>query len=172
LSGLRRRRLANPQRRQAKCLSRVRANAALSRPRVLGYSYRVMRRSRSGTSRLLAALLPVTLVWVFFACTLQCAMAAEPGCLDHEGVGACCPTVPDAPCEAVELSDAPEGCTIVVERAVLRAGETRLRLPSLDATPAIPGLVVESTRETRSLLPHGHSLPRPPPLDRLPTLQI
>jgi hypothetical protein len=152
--------------------AKERANAALSRPRVLGYSSQVMRRSRSGTSRLLAALLPVTLVWVFVACTLQCAMAAEHGCLDHEGGSVCCPTVADAPCEAAELTDAPEGCPIVVERAVLRAGEPRLRLPSLDATPAIPGLVVEAAREARCLSPRGHSLPRPPPLDRLPTLLI
>jgi hypothetical protein len=133
-----------------------------------------MLRFRSGTAKLLALILPASLVWVFFACTIQCMAAAGPGCLEHELGDSCCAAEAEAPCEAEELSNAHEGCGLVVERGVLAANGQRQRADLLDATPAaFFGLaVVAPASEPRCSAPLAHGPPRPRPLDRLPTLLI
>jgi hypothetical protein len=133
-----------------------------------------MRRSRIGTVRLLALMLPANLVWVFFACALECLGASDPACLEHERGEACCAAGPEAPCEAEELSDAHDDeCTIVVERGVLGAGGQRQRMALLDATPAFfGGGGVGPGVESRRFAPLAHGPPRSRPLDRLPILRI
>jgi hypothetical protein len=118
--------------------------------------------------------LPASLVWVFFACTLQCMAATGPACLENERGISCCAAETEALCEADELSGTHDGCTIVVERGVLAASGQRQRAVLVGPTlVAFFGLaVVAPASEPRRFAPLGHGPPRARPLDRLPTLLI
>jgi hypothetical protein len=139
-----------------------------------------MSHARSGASRLLAVLLPANMLWVFFACTLQCMAVGEAGCVERVREDVCCQSESacavegEAACE-VELSPGrADRCAIVaVERGVLGAGEYRPRpVASAAAPPAFGPAAVEPAEEARAPHPLAHAPPRIRPLDRLPTLLI
>jgi hypothetical protein len=135
-----------------------------------------MLRTRFRTVRLLALLLPATMLWVFVACTLQCVAAAELACREHvRDEISCCRAEIAERCEAGEAisSSNVDACAVgAAERGILTGGDYRPRVAERATAPEsifedalASGLHIASW-------PVAHAPPGPRPLDRLPTLLI
>lgn len=125
--------------------------------------------------RTVAFLLPVNMLWVLVACTLQCMAASEAGCADEHERPAVHLQVSESETQAADLegADAVECQIASTQPAVLANGSPhRAGLAGPAVVPALVFLPI-SVAPARDVPPR--SAGPPPlgrPLDRLPVLLI
>jgi hypothetical protein len=129
------------------------------------------------TVRLLAVVLPVNMLWVCFACTLQCLALAEASRLGRQDAeAACCRAEADAACEAeLAVSDrADHRCPInPAQLGVVSSSDDRVRQTVVGTVVPATLLTLEPGRAPFDwVAASAKPPPLPPPLDRLPLLLI
>ena len=122
---------------------------------------------RAQLKRAVAALLPMSLLWVFAACVSTCGweIAASSGQPDFA-----------ATVEVTEVSEA-AGCEACPDASLLKAAtpERAKFKPDLQAASSIPALISPATPlvDTGTFaFPHRQQFLPDPPLELLPTLRI
>lgn len=122
----------------------------------------------------LATFIPANMVWVFFACALQCVAAAGTACGPDESDSCCRPLVVESHANASMSVTGTDTCLIVPGEPAVTTGR---KSPAEGMRVGAVGYAVDAeaiASGARSIVPENAPDPPPKrrPFDRLPILRV